>query len=864
MNSIDISKVFHNDVELPNSDNGGEYFEYDANTGILTLYIYHASYITIFEGDDYYVSSYAALAKAISMADKTIILAGDIEFPNGSTITVGLGKDIDLDLNGYSISTTDNTDKSYAVITNKGNLTICGPGKISTKATINRGWNNYSSVISNTVGGNLTLRDGVVLEHLGGTDMAYGLDNLTNGKGTSAIATIEDATVKSPYRAVRQFLNGIEATNTLYVKAGAQIEGANKSIWMQDPSANANTGKLVVEDGAELYGDVNLTVTSGSTTWPVEVSIADSALMGKSKVLTSNTPEGKDIVLEDGVWSIAVVFPKDANGVYCIKNLAGLKKFAAEVNNGNTFKGETIKLLGDIDLGNEQWVSIGSEEKPFSGTFDGDSYTIKNLKIVEEEAKEGKAYIGLFGYAKDATIKNVTFENVNLNIACLDIDHSQGHIGAVAGSLEGTSTIENVTVKGDIKVESTFEANGASRVAVVAGGNSYGDVTMKNVHVIGNEGSYLIANNNVGALAGQLQGICEFEDCSSNIDVTGYKFFAGGIIGLSAGDSTFTNCHTTGDIAVVAGRSGRGNDHYRVGGIAGGWADGKTKVCTLVDCSYSGELSGTNADGSVATYFDYAGFVGRGYTINGCGGSKVVIDGVSYIQKTDTEHGVYEVINADGYVLADSKRSVADALADGKNVLLTGNIAIGNDETDGNGYGKVGISQLNGGVIDGNNKSISVNAWTTWDSAINTTGGTIKNINVTGGMRGIFINHNSTYSAKVILENVTVDGTIYTISADQANYKGLEAKNSTFNGWTSYAATVGDVKFTNCSFGEGQGYACCRPYAPTEFVGCNFSEGYTVEPVAAVTFENCTLDGVALTADNIESLVADLSMVTIK
>ena len=233
-----------------------------------------------------------------------------------------------------------------------------------------------------------------------------------------------------------------------------------------------------------------------------------------------------------------------------------------------------------------------------------------------------------------------------MNIACLDIDHSQGHIGAVAGSLEGTSTIENVTVKGDIKVEATVTANGASRVAVVAGGNSYGNVTMKNVHVIANDGSYLKANNNVGALAGQLQGKSVFENCSSNIDVTVNKFFAGGLVGIAAGDSEFVNCHTTGDVAVVAGRAGRANDHYRVGGIAGGWADGKKNVCTLTGCTYTGNISGTNADGSVATVFDYDGYVGRGYTLNNCAGSTVIIDGKKYIQAYDNVHGVYFYVGA--------------------------------------------------------------------------------------------------------------------------------------------------------------------------------------------------------------------------
>ena len=319
-----------------------------------------------------------------------------------------------------------------------------------------------------------------------------------------------------------------------------------------------------------------------------------------------------------------------------------------------------IFLSNDIDLNyynitrsgepTTNWTPIGTSEKPFKGTFDGNGHTIKNLTLVETEAKEGKAYIGFFGFAKNATIKNVTFENVYINIPCLDIDHSQGHIGAVAGSLEGTSTIENVTVKGDIKVYATQNANGASRVAVVAGGNSNGNVTMRNVHVIANEDSYLIANNNTGALAGQLQGKALFENCSSNIDVTVNKFFAGGLIGIAAGDQTFINCHTTGDVAVVAGREGRHNDEYRVGGIAGGWADNTSTPCVLTNCSYTGKVSGKNSDGAVAEPLDYMGYVGRGYTLNGCQGSKVIINGIEFVQKYNTaaEAGIYEVSGANG------------------------------------------------------------------------------------------------------------------------------------------------------------------------------------------------------------------------
>ena len=242
--------------------------------------------------------------KDILAAGWCIILGNDIVLNESLNTNNTSDAGAVINLNGYKLSATDNAVGSYGLINNRGNLTVVGSGKLELSATNNRGWNAYSSVISNNPGGNLVVKGGVVIEHLGGTDMAYGIDNLTNGKGTVAVTTIKDATVKSTYRAIRQFLNGIEATNELYVKNGAVIEGTNKSIWMQDPSKNANTGKLVVGAGAELKGNVYLSVTAGSTEWPVEVSIAKAALVNGSEVLTSNVPDGYMLTEENGVYSV--------------------------------------------------------------------------------------------------------------------------------------------------------------------------------------------------------------------------------------------------------------------------------------------------------------------------------------------------------------------------------------------------------------------------------------------------------------------------------------------------------------------------------------------------------------------------------
>jgi len=237
-----------------------------------------------------------------------------------------------------------------------------------------------------------------------------------------------------------------------------------------------------------------------------------------------------------------------------------------------------------------------------------------------------------------------------------------------------------------------------------------------------------------------------------------------------------------------------------------------------------------------------------------------------YIYESDTAVEKFSFVEENNTIFAevDSVETLKEALANNKDVVLTDDIIVPSSEAGSNGYGATGINVLNGQTFDGNGNEFGVNKWGTWDSAINTTGGTIKNVTITEGMRGIFVNHNSSNNEPVILENVTIDGTIYTISCDQGTNHGLKAYNSTFNGWTSYAATIGNVEFYNCYFGEGNGYAYCRPYAPTEFVGCEFEADYIFEPCAAVTFENCTIGGVALTAENVGTLVTDTTKVTVK
>ncbi|MBO5958101.1 MAG: right-handed parallel beta-helix repeat-containing protein, partial [Bacteroidales bacterium] len=323
---------------------------------------------------------YTTLAKAFEAAQtgETIILTSDVTLAQTFKIT----KNIVLDLNGKTIAGTDNETKSFALIEiqpgKELTLEATNGGEITLTANNNRGWNAYSSVISNQRG-KLVVNGGTI-KHNGGTAMAYGIDNLTNGKNTYAETVVNNGTVQSPYRAIRQFLNGTEAQNILTVNGGTiKSTGGNKSIWMQDPSTSANSGTLTVSANASLYGDAYLDVTEGSTEWPVEISIAAAALKDGSTVVTENVPPKYSIQLTNGNYTKVALDAVAKIGETLYYSLDAAVKAATA--------GQTITLLKDV---NESFtisksVTIDGAGKKYTGTMTGNkglTVTIQNVNFV--------------------------------------------------------------------------------------------------------------------------------------------------------------------------------------------------------------------------------------------------------------------------------------------------------------------------------------------------------------------------------------------------------------------------------------------------------------------------------------------------
>lgn len=402
-----------------------------------------------------------------------------------------------------------------------------------------------------------------------------------------------------------------------------------------------------------------------------------------------------------------------------------------------------------------------------------------------------------------------------------------------AGGFAGKSGIEifDLTIADStIKSDSTLGAG-----AFIETADSMQVITLSNCHLVNSK--VLAPEARTGGLLGWASGYSKqndgpvktyitIENCSViDCELTGTSI--GGIAGHpGASDWTWTTINNPIVLNTVMTSTDDGG--WRVGDVVGTANNGHIVINNAITGNNTKTMPNSSDDISVA----YDALVGR-FVPAGTG--TLEINGARY--GVNTVPGLYKALEA------------------GEDVVLVGDLDL--DSEQSNAYGITGLNQKQGGIIDGNGNTLDVSgANGTWDSGINTTGGTIQNITVTGAFRGIFINHTSTHSERVILNNVVITPGAYTISCDQGMNQGLTATNCTFNGWTSYAKTLGDAEFINCHFDTNGTYKYMRPYAPTVLKGCTFCVGFGLDATrTTVTLENCYVGDTLITAENITSLL---------
>ncbi|MDA3886089.1 MAG: T9SS type A sorting domain-containing protein [Candidatus Delongbacteria bacterium] len=242
--------------------------------------------------------------------------------------------------------------------------------------------------------------------------------------------------------------------------------------------------------------------------------------------------------------------------------------------------------------GGELWIPIGTEADPFTGTFNGQSNSINNLKI-----NRFVSFQGLFRAIENATIDSLNLSNVFIRSA---------NTGVLCG-LADSSSISNISTSGTI----TSEAES---------GINCGGLVSRSIITI-------------------------FENCTTDVDITGDIYRAGGIIGEAYSGTELYNCHnegvvnaqefvggiigccTTGnDTGIVSNCSSTGNmtgTYDYVGGLIGhnkfkiydsfatGAVQGSERVGGFIGNNASSEILNCYSTGSINSYAFSGGFIGR-------------------------------------------------------------------------------------------------------------------------------------------------------------------------------------------------------------------------------------------------------------
>lgn len=162
-------------------------------------------------------------------------------------------------------------------------------------------------------------------------------------------------------------------------------------------------------------------------------------------------------------------------------------------------------LTCHIDLAEYgNWVPICLDDNPFTGTLDGDGYTIKNLNV-DVVHSDDIDVAGLFGCVKGATFKNLGISGGKINISS---DSYGGAAGAFAGASSAKSDNGEYILT---SVSNCFVSAEVSSTRIENGNTSYG------------------ATMAIGSFFGV--GCADFTNCYNTGEVAAASSYADQIIG---------------------------------------------------------------------------------------------------------------------------------------------------------------------------------------------------------------------------------------------------------------------------------------------------------------------------------------------
>ncbi len=391
------------------------------NTGSLSEGLYKD------ENGVYYATTTGGLSAGISATAEngTLVLAKDIAYTGNGYPTIN--KNITLDLNGNTISTT-----SMGVVAKAGTIkngTVSNP--VGSRAAI-RTWSGVSienvTVVSPKNGG-ITVASGNTLPYIKNVTIeaeTYGIE-LQYGASVGNIENVNIVAGKNGIVAQAATVDEIKNCTINGEECGVwgQLKGVYdlKLSFTNCDISGENYGLYVCDEGATIVPDGKAYINYDEVT-SFEGGIKDKEYaFGQSGKLVINGSE-------------VAAFISTADGLFA---------FANDVNvNGNKYSGKTVVLTNDIDLNNAAWTPIGQTgATEFKGVFDGQGYTIKNLYVDNSAYTDEHTSSGLFGWAESG----VTIKNVNIDGATVKGNHNVAAlVGYTYSAKVSNCHISNATI----------------------------------------------------------------------------------------------------------------------------------------------------------------------------------------------------------------------------------------------------------------------------------------------------------------------------------------------------------------------------------------------------------------------------------
>lgn len=205
----------------------------------------------------------------------------------------------------------------------------------------------------------------------------------------------------------------------------------------------------------------------------ISLELSNKKRVGVVTITNSKTQKvvmTKDFVINPKYYSIDLYADNYAQGSgsetdpYIISNDLELAKLAYDVNKGTATAGKYFKLSNDINLDKALWIPIGStnyEEKYFNGKFDGDGYSINNMRILWADTNNDWSTWGLFSAIKGTADNEANFcriTNLVMDHALIEKESNtnqiekSGNVAVLVGEVltTGFSEVSNIIVRNSV------------------------------------------------------------------------------------------------------------------------------------------------------------------------------------------------------------------------------------------------------------------------------------------------------------------------------------------------------------------------------------------------------------------------------